>query len=477
VVLGEAGAHENADYEKAVPAMFEIIRNAGVQHLRMGISWCGTEDTRGTYDWTKDDRPVKWLAERGMPQVSCVATTPEWASDIPPEGIKIMRDKKQDNLVTVVPIDPKYWPDYERYLRAAIHRYAGIFQYYEIWNEPDGMAGPIAHYEGDKLVDVHFGGNPAQYTELLRHAYGIIKEEDPGCIVGAGALESHTAFLVGMYEAGAKPYFDAISIHPYGDPLNLPWINEIRQVMIDNGDADKPIWVTEWAFNFQWASPGRKYQLTREGLRYMRETPWIAMAHFHLANSFWGPYQGHGSMPEGTTETFEAFREMVAEPGPRKSYAADFEARPAESGGDDLRDWWFWSDEGDGATQEASADLCHGGKRALVGSTKGSRFTHLGMTYVKAANPELKFWYYADPADDGDQLTLKLEAFSANIERYQAREVTLAESVAHREWVPVTIPLRDAFPDIADDPLLKIGIATTSTGKGFRVAVDDVTIK
>ena len=49
--------------------MFEIIHNAGVQHLRMGISWCSTEEERGTYDWTDDDRPIMWLAECGMAAV------------------------------------------------------------------------------------------------------------------------------------------------------------------------------------------------------------------------------------------------------------------------------------------------------------------------------------------------------------------------------------------------------------------------
>jgi hypothetical protein len=469
VVLGEKGSQLNADYEKAVPAMLEVIRNAGVQHLRMGISWCGTEDERGTFDWTADDRPVKWLADHGMPEVACVATTPEWASAIPPEGIKIMRDKGQNNLVTVVPIDAQYWPDYERYLRAAIRRYGSIFQYYEIWNEPDGMAGPRAYYEGGKLVDVHFGGDPKWYTELLRHAYRIIKEEDPDAVVAAGALESHTKFLRDIYDAGAQPYFDAVSIHPYGDPLNLGWIQEIRQVMVEHGDAAKPIWVTEWAVNFQSRSPARQQQLVREGLRYLRETPWIGLAHFHLANMFWGKWDGAGHMPEKTTPMYDAFREMVQEAGPAKSYVADFEDGS-------LRDWWFWSDQ-EGAKQEISDALAHGGQRSLVGTAPGSAFTHLGMTYVKAADPVIEFWYYVDPAHDADQVTVKLEAYSADIERFQGREVTIAENVPHRTWARARVRLREAFPQIADDPLLKIGIATSSTGKGFTVAVDDVSVK
>ncbi|KPJ63762.1 hypothetical protein AMK68_03200, partial [candidate division KD3-62 bacterium DG_56] len=134
-------------------------------------------------------------------------------------------------------------------------------------------------------------------------------------------------------------------------------------------------------------------------------------------------------------------------------------------------------DEGKGAKQEIRDDLSHGGERSLVGTTEGSRYTHLGMVYVKAADPELTFWYYVDPAGENDQVTLKLEAYSANIDRFQGRTVTLAEAIARREWVQVTMPLRDAFPDIADDPLLKIAIATSSTGKGFTAAVDDVTIR
>jgi hypothetical protein len=67
-----------------------------------------------------------------------------------------------------------------------------------------------------------------------------------------------------MYEAGAKGYFDALGSHPYTfgrppnevDPygLSLSRVAEQYQIMVDNDDADTPIWITEigWAMQSSW---------------------------------------------------------------------------------------------------------------------------------------------------------------------------------------------------------------------------------
>jgi hypothetical protein len=52
-----------------------------------------------------------------------------------------------------------------------------------------------------------------------------------------------------MYKCGAKGYFDAISIHPYGKPLHWQAIDDTHKVMKDHGDGDKGLWVTEWGFS------------------------------------------------------------------------------------------------------------------------------------------------------------------------------------------------------------------------------------
>jgi hypothetical protein len=127
----------------------------------------------------------------------------------------------------------------------------------------------------------------AAYTSILRAVYPVIHANDPKATVLLGGFSSapDTAptvppsqeseqpytYLRGLYAAGAEPYFDAVSVHPYSTP-DLPsgpdpW-NPFQYVPIEspanpypcagvgnqdcmhsimksNGDAAKKLWITE----------------------------------------------------------------------------------------------------------------------------------------------------------------------------------------------------------------------------------------
>ena len=141
---------------------------------------------------------------------------------------------------------------------------------YEIWNEPN--------------LDYEWGGRPnaAQYTSLLQSGYRGIKAGDPEAIVVSAGLAPtggslanvawarafyaapqvipDLTFLRGMYENGAKGYFDALGSHPYGGPdapgtapgaasgpIYFRRAEEQRQVMLDYGDTS-PVWATEFGW-------------------------------------------------------------------------------------------------------------------------------------------------------------------------------------------------------------------------------------
>lgn len=103
----------------------------------------------------------------------------------------------------------------------------------------------------------------AQYVPLLQAGYTAIKAVSSDTTVLSSGLEPNTGanapatYLEAMYQDGAKGYFDAVSIHPYSYP-DLPeqqpcasWntfctgIPAVRQVMVNNGDSAKQIWITE----------------------------------------------------------------------------------------------------------------------------------------------------------------------------------------------------------------------------------------
>jgi polysaccharide biosynthesis protein PslG len=94
---------------------------------------------------------------------------------------------------------------------------------------------------------------PAQYTQILKVAYTKIKQANPNAIVYAPAVWSaDLAWFEGMYQAGAQPYFDVLTVHPYewkrfpDDPLsNWNKIKDVEAIMDKYCDNNKAIVVGE----------------------------------------------------------------------------------------------------------------------------------------------------------------------------------------------------------------------------------------
>ena len=135
-------------------------------------------------------------------------------------------------------------------------RFRGRVAAYQICNEPN--LAEMWHKPQH--------ATPGEYVAYLREAYLRAKQADPNCTIvsaglavngGAGHLAmDDVAFLRGMYDAGAKPYFDVLGSHPYGfgyapeDAVSNPThcyrrVEQQRQVMLAFGDSHKPVWATE----------------------------------------------------------------------------------------------------------------------------------------------------------------------------------------------------------------------------------------
>ncbi len=147
-------------------------------------------------------------------------------------------------------------------MRAVAGRYKGRIHYYQIWNEPN-----IYPEWGEAPVD------PKGYTALLKVGYESVKSVDPDAVVICGALaatiemDGHPngmndfLFLQRMYDAGAGDHFDVMAVQGYGlwsaptdrrmrpRVLNFSRPQYIRDIMVKNGDAQKPIWMTEMNWN------------------------------------------------------------------------------------------------------------------------------------------------------------------------------------------------------------------------------------
>jgi polysaccharide biosynthesis protein PslG len=212
----------------------------GVNNVRIGIPWAGIEPIPGYYNWSAVDYLVAAATERDMGILAVINTTPSWASQ--PGAPQFYSE----------PADPS---QFGAFAGLAAERYAGQISAYEIWNEPNA-----AFFYGPEI-------DPAGYAELLQAAYPEIKAADPDATVIGGVVGSTITyeditmnpvdFVAEMYAAGAQGYFDALSFHPYqyttpfteggyhpDSPVNQ--LDDIRDLMVENGDSDKLVWASEY---------------------------------------------------------------------------------------------------------------------------------------------------------------------------------------------------------------------------------------
>jgi hypothetical protein len=119
---------------------------------------------------------------------------------------------------------------------------------WQIWNEPNNpdfwLPRPAA----------------SQYVGLLAAAERAIHRADPAAEVIGGELfpapyieggVPMAPYLADLYALGGSAYLDGVGVHPYaGRPERaFEIVAEARAIMDRNGDAEKPIWITElgWA--------------------------------------------------------------------------------------------------------------------------------------------------------------------------------------------------------------------------------------
>ncbi len=150
--------------------------------------------------------------------------------------------------------------DYVTFATMVAERYQGRIYHYQVWNEPN-----IYPEWGEQFVDA------AAYTDMLCRTYAALKAVDPEIVVISGALAPTNAmdgrnlndyfFLQQMLDAGAGDCFDVLAMQGYGlnsgptdrrmrpTTVNFARPLYIRDMLVQNGHADKPIWISEAAWN------------------------------------------------------------------------------------------------------------------------------------------------------------------------------------------------------------------------------------
>jgi polysaccharide biosynthesis protein PslG len=279
------------------------VTQAGFNWMTQQVEWMSVETDPGAYDWTQLDNVVGDGSAAGLNIMLSFSHAPEFYRT-PTSGL--------------MPGDPS---TYGAFMAAVASRYAGKVQAYELWNEEnlDREAGP---------------GNvdPSTYLPLLESGSTAVKAADPNALVLLGAPSPTTSnvpgsviddisYLQQLYAINGgevSGYFDILSAHPSGfsNPpdctpatpscsLSGAWntddsffaftrVSEYRDVMVQNGDAGKQIWFTEFGYcSNPTPPPGYEYckyvtedqqaQFLAQAYNMARNTPYVgAMFQWNL---------------------------------------------------------------------------------------------------------------------------------------------------------------------------------------------------
>jgi hypothetical protein len=339
----------------------QLAKDAGFTWVKQRFEWRYIEKTRkNSFEWEEPDRVVDAINRAGLGIIARIDNQPEWA--------------RRDGIFPASG-PPDQMEDWKDYVEELAERYRGKIQAYEIWNEPN--------------ITREWGGappDPVAYTELLRVSYEAIKKVDPNALVISAGLSPTTeqtdraipdsVFLRGMYQAGAGAYFDALGVHapgfkaePEADPAvvaNDPALTngdpslvdlrraytfrhaeDIRQIMVANGDQNKQIAIMEmgWTSDNRPTSPYAWHAVTEDqkadylarAFRYAQQnwSPWIGiMSAIYIPDPRWTPdeEQYHWSItaPDGMARpAYDALKSLLPSLGAAAPPAASPAASPA----------------------------------------------------------------------------------------------------------------------------------------------------
>jgi hypothetical protein len=268
IVALPAGALPNTDADgnplcgihtiRADGAALSMIREAGCYFVVQLLDWSQIEPLPGEYFWEYPDSVVRACEYYGLRLVVRLDQPPDWARAFAADGLPVQKEA------------------YAAFVGRVAQRYQNRVEAYVIWNEPN-----LAQEWGGRPP------NPERYAELLRAAYAAVKDSDPQALVVSAGLAptnhlDQTAtddriYLEGMYEAGAGEFFDVLGAHPYGfayppddahgahEGLNFARLQDLREVMVSNGDGHKPVWATEMGWTTKAVSEEQAWlQVTEE---------------------------------------------------------------------------------------------------------------------------------------------------------------------------------------------------------------------
>ncbi|MEZ4571096.1 MAG: cellulase family glycosylhydrolase [Thermomicrobiales bacterium] len=261
--VGLRGDEENNEHNSQVA---EYVNDSGTGWVRFQIPWSQMEPANGQWDPLPFDRMVDSMNAAGLNILVVVAKAPDWALS-----------EEDDTYLSSM-------AEFQQFMAFVADRYQGKVQAWEIWNEQN-----LAHEWGGHV-------NVDEYIRMLESASTAVRAADPEALVVFGGLTPNglndpnvaiddfnylnLAYL--RSEGRLSEFFDVLGVHAnsthnspdenFPGPLtsgNEGWndhpsfffrrTEQLRQVMLDQGDGDKPVWITEFGWTTENQAPGYEY--------------------------------------------------------------------------------------------------------------------------------------------------------------------------------------------------------------------------
>jgi len=196
---GEVLDRDFADFH----AYKDYLEPLGAKRLRLQSGWAKTETQRGVYAFTWLDRIIDGSLERGIDPWLELSYGNLIYPDAGGTGLGQGLIRSEAGLAA-----------WDRYVTAAVRRYADKVTYYEIWNEAD------IRQHGQDSEEV----TTQAYPKLFVRTAEIIRHEDPDAFIlglalaGVNRLHTVEAFMNYLDQEEKLHLVDGISFHGY--PVN-----------------------------------------------------------------------------------------------------------------------------------------------------------------------------------------------------------------------------------------------------------------
>ncbi|HEY1295101.1 MAG TPA: hypothetical protein VGJ60_18645 [Chloroflexota bacterium] len=274
----------------------KLITDLGFHWQKTLFQWRAIEaGCKGCFDWSEADRVVKASATAGVQMIARLDFQPAWS--------------RKDGAMNG---PPDNYQDYADFVSAFVTRYSAVSTIgrvaaIEVWNEVN-----LDREWGMATIDKK---QAADYVRLLSGAYTAAKAADPSVTVITAGLsptgvsdghsEDDVQYLQWLFDAGLRGHYDVLGAHgntqapevdvapgslkdfPHGS-FYFRRVEQLRDVMVRNGDADKRVWLLEFGWtadtlhpNYAWfaVTEDKKGTNIIKALQYAREKwqPWIGV--------------------------------------------------------------------------------------------------------------------------------------------------------------------------------------------------------